>query len=183
MLLQIRTSRLEMTAATCILAEAELMNRGLFSRLLGAAIPQQWPPEPLTDALPYHLELVRQKPEWTGWLGWYAVLAKGQDRPLVGSIGFKGPAGPAGIVEVGYSVLPAYQGIGIATEMLNGISCWALAQSSVLKVEAETTPANQSSRRVLAKAGFKPIGPGFEPGTLRFRREAVVNSITSPSAL
>jgi len=168
LILRICSDRLELRAATLELAESELGDRVELARALDAAVPAEWPPESLADALPVFRDLLRSHPDWHGWLGWYGVLTEGE-RVLAGSIGFKGPPGVDGMVEVGYSVLPRFQGRGLATEMLRTLLAWALRQPAVSIVEAETYPGNLASRRVLAKAGFAPIGTGLEPGTIRFR--------------
>jgi ribosomal-protein-alanine N-acetyltransferase len=72
-------------------------------------------------------------------------------------------------VEIGYSVLPAFQLRGIATEMVIGASRWALAEPAVRAVEAEVRRDNRASMRVLEKAGFVLQGAGAELGTRRFR--------------
>ncbi|MER3514457.1 MAG: hypothetical protein C4310_08775 [Chloroflexota bacterium] len=56
---------------------------------------------------------------------------------LVGSGGFKGPP-HAGAVEIGYSVLPQYQGKGYATEMVAGLVRRALKHAEVDRIVAET---------------------------------------------
>ncbi len=51
-----------------------------------------------------------------------------------------------------------YQGQGYATEAVESVVAWALKQSGVYRVEAETDPENKKSQRVLEKCGFAPIG-------------------------
>jgi ribosomal-protein-alanine N-acetyltransferase len=86
---------------------------------------------------------------------------------LVASGGFKGPPGE-GAAEIGYSVLPQFEGRGYATEMVGGLVRWALAQPGVVRVVAETEWANPASVRVLGKAGFVPAGVATEPEGARF---------------
>jgi ribosomal-protein-alanine N-acetyltransferase len=88
---------------------------------------------------------------------------------LIGSIGFKGPPNAAGEVEIGYSVLPQYQGTGYATEMASAVIGWAGASGRVWAVLAQTTADNLGSRRVLAKLGFVAAGAGEEPGSTLYR--------------
>jgi len=164
------TPRLELTAATLPMAEAEIADRAEFARLLDAEVPEEWPPETAADALPLFLAWLRAHPDWHGWLGWYAVLGRGRDRVLVGGGGFLGGPDDSGTVEMGYSVLPRFQRQGVATEMVEALMGWAFSQS-VSRIEAETSPANAGSWRVLARAGFVPMGAGREPGSVRLRRE------------
>lgn len=165
----IQTSRLLLLPATVALARAELDNRGEFARLLGAAVPESWPPETLADALPVLLCWLEAAPDCVGWFAWYAIAAGDEkDGPvLVGSGGFKGPP-REGTVEIGYSVLPQFQGRGLATELVGGLVRWALRQPGVARVVAETEWANPASVRVLCKVGFVPAGPPTSPAGARF---------------
>jgi RimJ/RimL family protein N-acetyltransferase len=155
--------------ATLALARAEISHRGELARLLGATVPDNWPPETLADALPLFLGWLEAAPDRVGWFGWYALAAgEGAAGPvLVASGGFKGPP-QDGAAELGYSVLPQFQGRGYATEMVGGLVRWALGQPGVARVVAETEWANPASVRVLTKAGFAPAGPATEPGGARF---------------
>jgi ribosomal-protein-alanine N-acetyltransferase len=169
---RIRTDRLELVPATLELAENEMDDRPRFAEALGAEVPDTWPPEILAEALPLFRDRLREDPERTGWLGWYALLGTGRGRVLVGSVGFTGPPDLSGCVEIGYSMVPSYQGRGIATEMVRALCGWALRQPGVSGIEAETTRANAASIRVLEKAGFMRIepGPGVPGDSVRFRR-------------
>jgi RimJ/RimL family protein N-acetyltransferase len=166
------TDRLNLVAATPTLARAELYDRGAFACALAATVPENWPPETLADALGFFLELAEANPTWEGWLGWYAV-ARAEAAPpvLVGSVGFKGPPGSDGAAEIGYSVLPQYQGRGYATEMAEGLIEWARASGEARAIVAQTTDDNAGSRRVLSKLGFAAIGPGEDAGSTLYRLE------------
>lgn len=165
----IETTRLTLVAATLALARSEITDRGEFARLLGASVPDNWPPETLADALPVLLGWLEAAPERVGWFVWYA-LAAGESSAgpvLLASGGFKGPPRD-GTAEIGYSVLPQFQGRGYATELVGGLVRWALQQPGVARVVAETEWANAASVRVLTKAGFAPSGSPREPGGTRF---------------
>jgi len=141
------TARLELIPATAPLVRAELGQANTFSKLLGAEIPANWPPELLVDALPFFLEQLERHPEQTGWLSWYWVLRGYPEPVLMGSGGFKGCPQRNGTIEVGYSVLPQYQGRGYATEAVSGLLSWAFAHAEVSRVIAETLPDNERSIR------------------------------------
>ena len=166
---RIRTPRLELTAATIPLSEAELSDRTEFARLLGATIPLEWPPETAADALPLFLGWLREHPEWHGWLGWYAVRTHNDQRVLVGGGGFLGGPNADGMIEMGYSVLPAFHRQGIATEMVHALTEWAFETPSVTRIEADTARDNTGSWALLQRAGFVEIGDGREPGAARLR--------------
>ncbi len=162
------TDRLRLVAGTRTLAAAEIEDKVEFARLLDAFVPGTWPPDNLRDALGYLYTLHKEHPEWEGWLSWYAILI-GNDSPILcGSVGFKGPPDKRGTVEIGYSVLPAFHGQGLATEMVAGIVQWVKQQPQVEQIEAETSIDNKASIRVLEKNSFICAGAGLEPNTIRF---------------
>src|SRR5258705_37513 len=73
--LMIDTPRLKLMPATVALARAEIGDRGEFARLLGAVVPDNWPPETLADALSLFLARLEAAPDRVGWFGWYALAA------------------------------------------------------------------------------------------------------------
>ena len=89
---------------------------------------------------------------------------------VVGGIGFAGPPGAAGEVEVGYGIVPSRQGRGYATEAVAAMVAVAWADPVVEAVVATTAPGNQASQRVLEKAGFRLVaGADDEDRELRYR--------------
>lgn len=162
------TDRLRLVAGTEALAAAEIKDKVEFAELLGALVPDTWPPDNLRDVLDYFYALYKEHPEWEGWLTWYAVRIDSGQPILCGGVGFKGPPDKRGTVEIGYSVLPEFQGQGLATEMVAGIVQWAKQQLEVKRIEAETNTDNKASIRVLEKNSFICAGVGLEPNTIRF---------------
>ena len=165
----IETARLKLVPATLALARAEIDDRTEFAHLLGASVPDNWPPEVLADTLGFFLACMEAAPDRIGWFGWYALAADdGGGRPiLVASGGFKGPP-QNGAVEIGYSVLPQFQGRGFATEMVGGLVRWATGQPEVSLIVAETEWANPASVRVLEKVGFGAGCPAADARGARF---------------
>lgn len=78
----------------------------------------------------------------------------------IGDLCFKGPARDSA-VEIGYGILPEYEGNGYTTEAVRAMTRWAFDRSVVF-VEAETEPENKASQRILEKCGFVPDGEGKE---------------------
>ncbi len=155
---------------TAEIVALEMQDRTQFAALLGAEVPVNWPPEMLRDALPWFAEQLTTKTGMLGWLGWYALCHRSGEIPLlVGSGGFLGTP-ENGVAEVGYSVLPQYQGQGYGTEMVGGLTDWALSQPDVQRLAAETGEANLASRRLLEKLGFTAVRDGRETGDVRFER-------------
>lgn len=165
----IHAPRMILVPATAELMGLEIADPQALGRTLHAHVPSNWPPELIRDALGWFRSRLEAMPELAGWLCWYGVArqADAEEAILVASGGFMGPP-IAGTVEVGYSVLPQFQGQGYATEMVGGLMDWAWTQPGVAKVVAEVLPGNAASRRVLAKLGFVQKGTATEPGHVRF---------------
>jgi RimJ/RimL family protein N-acetyltransferase/uncharacterized damage-inducible protein DinB len=152
--------------ADAALVRADLAGPAALSRALGHEVPAGWPPEYYdAPALEYSLALLERDPAARAWLFHYIVAP---DQRLAGIVGYKGPPTADGTVEVGYSVLAAYQRQGFATEAVAALVEEAFAAKEITRVIAETLPPLLPSIRVLEKNGFRLIGPGFEPGVIRF---------------
>ena len=168
----IETARLLLRPMTAALVDLEINGPAGFSAAMGAEVPPEWPPEQVRDALPWFAKQLDETPSLVGWLAWYGLWQRRGNTPLlVSSGGFFGPP-VSGNVEIGYSVLPLFQGQGFATEMLGGLIRWAFSQPGVEVVVAETGPSNEPPLRVLEKLGFVPAGVAREPNDLRFERKA-----------
>ena len=94
---------------------------------------------------------------------WYAPwkMTLKKSGTYIGDIDFKGPVKESA-VEIGYGILPEYEGNGYTTEAVQAMTQWAFGQDGVIFVEAETEPENRASQRVLEKCGFIPDGAGEE---------------------
>ncbi len=91
----------------------------------------------------------------------------------MGSGGYKGPPDADGVVEIGYGLLPAWEGRGLATEAARELVRRAFADPRVGAVAAETLPHLVGSIRVMEKCGMtferrKPA-QGEEPEIVRYR--------------
>jgi RimJ/RimL family protein N-acetyltransferase len=74
---------------------------------------------------------------------------------VIGGIGFKAPPDAAGRVEVGYGIVPEYQGRGLATEALVALLDGVSDEPAIALVFAEVEDENIASRRVAEKAGMR----------------------------
>lgn len=150
------TDRLLLVALTLDLARYALLGCGELERRLGASlpglrVPGDWPLPAFAGILPVLASDLDAVPELARW----TRLIVTRDRPtLVGEIGFKSPPDPAGTVDLGYSVLPAYRRRGLATEAARAAVAWARGEPGVERITAETLPGNLASQRVLAASGF-----------------------------
>ena len=109
------------------------------------------------------------EPEKRIWHILWFIELKSKKGTVVGDLSFKG-LNANGMVELGYGLRDGYCGNGYMTEAVKAITEWALSQDGVNYVEAETSPENTASQRVLAKAGFIPTGDNGDEGP-RFRYE------------
>lgn len=99
-----------------------------------------------------------------GQWDWYAMwMIELHDGTHIGDLCFKGLI-PDSNPEIGYGILPEYQGQGYASEAVQAAVIWAFQDPVVSAVEAETDPENTASQRVLQKCGFTPTGIIGEEG-------------------
>jgi RimJ/RimL family protein N-acetyltransferase len=86
------------------------------------------------------------------------VIVRRSDGLAVGDAGFHGPPDEHGEVEIGYALVPAARGAGLAGEATRLLVDWARAQPGVRSVIARVDPANEASRRLLERLGFARDG-------------------------
>ena len=168
---RIFTKRLELAAATPEHVLAELEDPRRLASLLNAAIEPGWPPgEYDRNAQEFFRErLLEGGPAAAGWYSWYAIRREGPGDPavLVGAGGYYGPPGGAGEVEIGFSIMPPWRGLGFAAEMAEALIVNAFADPRVFRVVARMEPRNSASRRVLEKCRFRCAGDD-EAGNRRY---------------
>jgi RimJ/RimL family protein N-acetyltransferase len=86
------------------------------------------------------------------------VIVRREDGLAVGDAGFHGPPSDDGEVEIGYALVPAARGSGLASEAISLLVGWARGQPGVDRVIARVDPGNEPSRRVLERLGFERDG-------------------------
>lgn len=167
-LLRLSTARLELVLGTPDLFRRDLEDRSALGDALGARVPETWPPPFLDDATLRHFISLVSDPAGPALAGFYWVLLEKGERVLVGNGGLvhEGPDRLA----LGYSVLDAYQGRGLATEAVEALVAFGFRDPAVERIVAYTYPSFTASRRVLAKSGFMLTGAGGEPGTIAYER-------------
>jgi RimJ/RimL family protein N-acetyltransferase len=119
----------------------------------------RWHPEyPFADELGPLRALVRDADAGTPATPFTLYMIRARSNGLaVGGIGFVGPPDDTGTVEVGYGLVRAARGCGVATEALLAVVARA-RELGARSVAADTTLDNTASQRVLAKAGFREKG-------------------------
>lgn len=167
---ELRTDRMWLVPGTAVLGRAELEDRSLFGRLLGARVPEEWPP-PLNDegSMTWFTEYLEASPEAVGWAAWYFLLKRTDGSSVVvGNGGFKGLPDTTGTVEIGYSILERHQRQGLAPEAVGALIGWAFSHDAVRRIIAQTLPDLRPSMRVLEKCGFSFVGQGLEEGAIMY---------------
>lgn len=106
------------------------------------------------DIVKGQLDIIKSDPENYFWHSFWFMLRK-SDRVVVGSADFKAPPNEQGEVEIGYGLSPQFEHHGYMTETVQAMCTWALNQSGVTHVIADTDPDNYASQRILERCGFK----------------------------
>lgn len=166
------THRLELIASSALHVRTELETPEQLTHLLKATVSPAWPSgEYDRDAMEFFLARFEEGgARVQGWYGWYALCSGGPDavRALVGAGGYFGPPNEHGTVEVGYSILPEWQRLGYAREMVQALVKHARSFAEVRHVIAHTATTNGPSIKVLLACGFQVAGTGDDAHTLRF---------------
>ncbi len=169
------TARLELIAMDYALARAQIEDRMKFFEMLGVRASAAWPP-PLLDmeAMAYTRDRLARFPEEIGWQAWAWIdpIELGGAKELVGFGGFTGQPDEDGAVELGYSVLPAREGQGYASEAVNALIAWARHDRRVRTIVAHTMEDGLASQKLLQRQGFSLAPERPYPEVLRWERAA-----------
>lgn len=84
------------------------------------------------------------------------VIIRESDGLAIGDAGFHGPPDEHGEVEIGYALVPAARGSGLATEAAGLLVEWAQRDPGVAAITARVDRGNAPSERLLARLGFRP---------------------------
>lgn len=112
-------------------------------------------PRPLVktieDALE-HIALIEAKIETNEGINWAITL---KDNPkLIGIIGHYRIKPEHYRAEIGYMILPEFNGMGIVTEAIKEVVNYGFNQMQLHSIEAVIDPENRASEKVLLKNGF-----------------------------
>jgi RimJ/RimL family protein N-acetyltransferase len=166
----VATRRLDLVAASAAIARAEARRAPAWWRVIGAQAPPAWPP-PFNDAASaaWFATALEHDPAAIGWYTWYVVERTDAGRGrILGNAGFTGRPDAHGSVEIGYALLPMFQGLGYGTELASALVAWAFAHDDVQRVIAVTYPDLIASIRVLEKTGFAPTSRTLPMGAINF---------------
>lgn len=82
---------------------------------------------------------------------------------VAGLCGYKQSPSADGTVEIGYGVVTARRGQGLATRAVAAMVAQAAADRRISRLSAETAADNLASQRVLEKNGFLRAGTRTDP--------------------
>lgn len=99
------------------------------------------------------LRITEKDPDNYLWHSFWLILRE-NDRVIVGSADFKGIPDERGAVEIGYGLGKAFEHNGYMTEAVKSMCDWALRQSGVVAVIAETDRDGLASQRIPEQCGF-----------------------------
>ena len=135
--------------------------RADFERLGGFVVPDDWPDDHDRRFLRFRLRQMREEPERERWLV-RAVVLRGDERPMIGHVGFHGPPGVNSLkapdaVEIGYTIFGDHRRRGYAGEAVRGLLDWARAQG-IDHFVASVGPQNEPSLAIVRRLGFREVG-------------------------
>ncbi|GCF88526.1 MULTISPECIES: GNAT family N-acetyltransferase [Gammaproteobacteria] len=158
----IKSNRIELISSSATHIRIELETPHLLAAKLNSIVSEDWPTgEYDRDAMSFFLSCFESGGKAVeGWYGWYAINIDtvSGERSLVGSGGYFGPPDDKGTVEIGYSVLPEWQRLGFAKEIVIALVSHALSFKNTKSIIAHTSPENEASKRVLISSGFRETG-------------------------
>lgn len=167
--LRLSTDRLLLIPATLDHLAAELESPMQLALLIQAEVPREWPPGQYDRSAQefFYSLLERDNNANVGWYTWYAITYR-PPSTVIAAGGFLGPPNDRGVVEIGYSVMPAWRHQGFAAEMVRALTAHAFGDPRVQKIIAHTASENQASSRVLLRTGFEMSNDTNDQGEIRY---------------
>ncbi|MFC9502659.1 GNAT family N-acetyltransferase [Streptomyces sp. NPDC057002] len=126
----------------------------------GVALPEFFLTDRAKWVWRYRVGQLDADPGCAGWLT-QAVVAE-PEGAVVGYAGFHGPPDDAGMVELGYTVVPAHRRQGYARAILTALLERAAAEARVRIVRATISPDNTASLATIAGFGFVEVGEQWD---------------------
>jgi len=103
---------------------------------------------------------VARDPAEAAWVT--GVIWDEEQQVAVGRAGFHGRPDPAGLVEIGYAVDPAYRRRGYARAAFEALLARAAADPLVHRVRVTISPDNVASAGLVAQYGFTEVGEQWD---------------------
>jgi RimJ/RimL family protein N-acetyltransferase len=111
-----------------------------------------------TDAAWIQSEIEQMATRAPGDPGWVQFSVEERDSGrLVGDVGICPVDGEPGVIKLGYTMYPAFQGLGYATEAVRALVDYAFGRLGADVVRAYASAENVPSIRVAEKAGMRLV--------------------------
>ena len=114
--------------------------------------------EPITDILKNVIQsqlilgLTDSEDNWKWHTYW--LIIRSLDRKIVGLVFFNGNPNTNGEVEIGYCLGKDFEHKGYMTQSVTAICNWALKETGIKHIIAETKKDNYKSQNLLKRCGF-----------------------------
>ena len=153
----VHTNRLLLISWTLDLIDAFLCeSRDKAEQALSVRFPEPFGPPPETgDVLAYFRSMVADDDSDAAFVP--RLIVRTADRLVVGSIGIN-PPDDHGQAMTGYSVYPAFEGNGYASEAAKALCDWAMEQSGIASIKATIRAGHTASEIVATRAGLTRSG-------------------------
>ncbi len=153
----INTERLEIIPLSLLNLRLYINDYQAFCGKNGLVFQEKILEEPLKRALSIKIKnMVNDPSRWCYYTYW--IMIDKETEQEVGTIGYKGLPDQAGIVEIGFGTVKAFQNKGYMSEALKAFIKGFPDQSKKIKIiKAQVTKTNYPSIRVLEKVKFKRI--------------------------
>lgn len=111
-----------------------------------------------TDAEGIRLEIEVMRRRSPGEPGWVQFTVEERETgELVGDVGLSVAEAEPGVVKIGYTIAPAFQGRGYATEAVAALVRYAFESLGAQVVRAHASAENAASIRVAEKIGMRLV--------------------------
>ena len=168
----IESERLKMIPLTHELLQLLRTDRAAVERSLGAyitvaEIEPKFQDEIDDATINFWLPKTLEHPKAFFWYTTWEVILKSINT-CIGGMGFIGEPNESGEVEIGYMIYKQFRNQGYATQALQLLSGWALANETVKTIIVHTDRSNAPSTNILVKCGYKEV-TGDETGLMTFK--------------
>lgn len=151
----IHTDRLMLITFTAEMMKAALLQKSDLEKVTTYQVADGYPSEMYKEILPYKIKRYGQYPNENEWEG---IIVHKENQIIIGDMGFRRRNENQEELELGYSIVPSYQGSGYAAEMAQAILEWGLKQPRIKRIVASCDSDNFASIRVLEKVGLNLQG-------------------------
>lgn len=154
------THRSKVIRRTQDIADAESRSAAHLSKALAAKVPPSWPPA--------H-QPARPGSEGLHWTNYYYIFTEsGQEPVLAGSMGLAIWPGDERVLEFGGSLLPEFQGFGVAADACALVEDWARSQPKIDRIICDVASGNKLMTKFLQGAGYSIDEKEPSAGFVRF---------------